>query len=212
MIITASHQKGGVGKSTLVWNLIIEYAKTRKVYVVDLDMQKTITYSLQIRKKNHDCTNIILLNPKDKDGFISMVKKLNKSDLLFIDSGGFDSAFNRIAIAVSNIILTPVSSKFYELLGLKEYERILKQLSEKLNKQIVTHVILNKINPNVKDVREIIEFINKSPYFKLMNCILRQRVVFENSPGEGKSIVEYEPEGKGALEFLRFKKELNMLL
>ena len=52
MIITLSHQKGGVGKSTLVWNLAIEYSKQRKVYVIDLDMQQTFTQSLLIRHNN----------------------------------------------------------------------------------------------------------------------------------------------------------------
>ena len=50
MIITLSHQKGGVGKSTLAWNMIVEFSKKRMVSVIDLDMQKTITYGIQIRK------------------------------------------------------------------------------------------------------------------------------------------------------------------
>jgi cellulose biosynthesis protein BcsQ len=39
-IITIASVKGGVGKSTLVLNLIIEYSKTQKVNVIDLDKNR----------------------------------------------------------------------------------------------------------------------------------------------------------------------------
>lgn len=209
MIITASHQKGGVGKSTLIWNLIIEYSKRRKVYVVDLDMQKTITYSLKIREKTKENKNILLLSPKNKDELIKIFKRIKKDDLLFVDSGGFDSSMNRIAMAGSNILLTPVSLKFYELLGLKKYELILKDLSEKLKRDVIADVVLNKINPSTKQLKEIITFVRSSKYFRLMSTVIRQRVDYENSPGQGKSVVEFNKVGKAAIEIKKLQKEID---
>src|SRR5690606_14638381 len=121
MIISLSHQKGGVAKSTLLWNLVVEFSKERLVKVIDLDIQKTVTYSMQIRNNlNKKNSNIELINIESLESIVKVMQKHNKDDLLFIDSGGFDSDINRIAIAGSDIIVTPVSSKFYELLGLKK--------------------------------------------------------------------------------------------
>jgi len=53
MIIAVSHQKGGVGKSTIGFNLAIELARKYKVEVVDLDVQNTITHTNKIRKENN---------------------------------------------------------------------------------------------------------------------------------------------------------------
>jgi chromosome partitioning protein len=81
MIITLSHQKGGVGKSTLAWNLIVEYSKNRKIYVIDLDIQKTITYSIQIRKNklgDDKTKNIILLNPQNDKEMVEMMIMLGR--------------------------------------------------------------------------------------------------------------------------------------
>ena len=65
-VIAISHQKGGVGKSTLIWNLITQYSKNEIVDVIDLDVQQTVTYSLAIRKKhNLAVNNINLLNIRD---------------------------------------------------------------------------------------------------------------------------------------------------
>jgi len=221
MIITVSHQKGGVGKSTLIWNLIIEFAKKLKVKIIDLDMQKTITYSLQIRKNmlgEGSLNNITLLDPKNDKEMVEMMLKNQKStnELLFIDSGGFDSSSNRIAITGSDILLTPVSAKFYELLGLKEYSKILDKINDearKKNKQeIVANVVLNKINPNVTDLKEMQNFVESNKNFVLMKSILRQLVDYENSPGVGASVVEYNREGRAATEFKGFMKEIHSII
>ena len=45
MIITVAHTKGGVGKSTLAWNLahsLLE--KGEKVTIIDLDFQQTLFF------------------------------------------------------------------------------------------------------------------------------------------------------------------------
>ena len=221
-IVTASHQKGGVGKSTIIWELILLYSKHQEVNVIDLDVQKTITYSLENREKSYTkIKNINLLNVRDEKDQIDdnlmfdlMLKNEKEEKLLFIDCGGFDSSSNRLAMAASNILITPVSSKFYELLGLKKYESILQELTKDFrdDRKLVANVILNKINPNAKDLEQITSFINSSGYFNLMNTVLRQRVDYENAPGFGQSVIEYNKKGKAAKEILSLKKELDKIL
>ena len=173
-VIAISHQKGGVGKSTLIWNLITQYSKNEIVDVIDLDVQQTVTYSLAIRKKhNLAVNNINLLNIRDSKDKISdellldlMIESQNKGRKLFVDCGGFDSESNRLVMAASDVLITPVSTKFYELHGLKVYETILKRLTEKFRdgQTLIANVVLNKINPNTKELEEISNFINESNY------------------------------------------------
>jgi chromosome partitioning protein len=221
-IVTTSHQKGGVGKSTIMWELIIQYSKQQIVDFIDLDVQKTITLSLENREKNYEAlSNINILNVRDENDKINnelmlelMIKSEKKKRLLFIDSGGFDSSANRLAMAASNVLLTPVSSKFFELLGLKKYELILKQLTSELrdDQKLICNVILNKINPKTKWLDEVTTFINSSEHFNLMNSVIRQRVDFEDAPGVGQSVVEYNKNSMAAMEILNLKKELDIIL
>ncbi|HHB94151.1 MAG TPA: ParA family protein [Campylobacterales bacterium] len=51
MLIVVSHQKGGVGKSTIAWNLATILQESFNVELVDLDIQKTLTYANEIRKQ-----------------------------------------------------------------------------------------------------------------------------------------------------------------
>jgi len=208
MIITVSHQKGGVGKSTISWNLAVYLSKTRKITVIDLDVQKTLTYLHKIRNKN-DFDIISFENDKVFIEYINNHEE-NDNEIVIIDSGGFDSSMNRLAILGADKLITPVSARFIEILGLQTYESILYEI-EKTNKTTIeTNVILNSINPIVKDFTDIFEFISKSKHFNLMKSILRQRADIANSVATGLGITEVESNEKAVKEFKEFVKELNI--
>lgn len=208
MIITVSHQKGGVGKSTISWNLAVYLANKKKVTVIDLDVQKTLTYLHQIRDKND--FNIISFD--NEKSFIDYVNnhEENSKEIIIIDSGGFDSSMNRLAILGADQLITPVSSKFIEILGLQTYENILFEIEETNKTIIKTNVILNNINPIVKDFKHISEFIGKSKHFNLMKSTLRQRADIANSVAQGLGITEVKSNKKAVNEFVEFVNELNI--
>ena len=207
MIITISHQKGGVGKSTIAFNMAIELSKKFETSLIDLDVQKTLTHANNIRI-NNGLDSLNILDFQDENKMINFLEKQNNNQLIIIDSGGFDSALNRIAIIGADIILTPVTDKTFDLLGLQKYEEILAELSKIEKRKIVSHVFLNNINPQVKKFDELVDFITSSEYFEIFNTVIRNRVDFSNSASEGKSVLEYKPDSKAADEIKTFLKEL----
>ena len=226
-VITASHQKGGVGKTTVIWNLLIEFSKERPVSIIDMDMQENITHCLAIRKsiKDNNSTNIEQLEaPTTQKELINLLynKCEKEGRLVFIDLGGYDSDFNRMIMAASNVIITPVSTKFLELLGARTYETLLKQISKEWrnDNKLISSIILNKINPLAKTksntlktkLENTLEYMENSDYFSLFKTILRQRIEYEESPEVGKSVVEYKPYSMAAKEVLSLKKEIKELI
>jgi len=210
MIITISHQKGGVGKSTIAFNLAVELGKKfgeKQVKIIDLDVQKSLTQANLIRK-NNKLTPLNIIEGKDENEIISVMENFPQKEILIIDSGGFDSSLNRIAIVGADIILTPVTDKTFDLLGLQRYEEILKELSEIEKRTIKSYVFLNNINPNVKKMEELIRFINSSKHFEILKTVIRTRIDFSNSIAEGKSVTEYKKESKAAKEIQNFIKEI----
>ena len=208
MIITISHQKGGVGKSTISWNLAVYLSKKRPVTVIDLDVQKTLTYLQRIRAKN-DFDIISFENEKNFIDYINNHQE-NSNEIIIIDSGGFDSSMNRLAILGADKLITPVSSKFIEILGLQTYENILFEI-EKTNGTIIqTNVILNNIHPSTKDFKNVSDFINKSKHFNLMKNVLRQRADIANSVSNGLGITEVSSNEKAVKEFIDFVNELSI--
>ncbi len=190
MILTLSHQKGGVGKSTIAWNLAVNFSKIIDTRIVDLDTQRSLTVTNALRHE-HGLVPIPMIHFDTAEELAQYAAEDSEEILTIIDSGGFDSAFNRVAIIASDLLMTPVSDKPFDLMGLQKYEEILKSLSIIQGETIKTHVLFNNINPSMKRFGELVDFICMSEHFELMVSILRQRVDIAHSVGEGKSIKEY---------------------
>ncbi|MBN2896962.1 MAG: ParA family protein [Campylobacterales bacterium] len=211
MILTLSHQKGGVGKSTIAWNLALELSKSLQVDVIDLDMQQSLSAANAIRqtKKLH---TLNISHYAHSDELVARLQQDLEDRLIIIDSGGFDSAFNRVAILASELLITPVSDKPFDLMGLQKYEEILKTLSQIQGTLVQTHVLLNNLNPSLRNYGDIVEFVQSSDHFQMVTSVLRQRADYAHSIGVGKSVLEYSPQGKAAAEFTTLRDEIKTLL
>ena len=209
MVITISHQKGGVGKSTLAYNLGVELSKKHKVELIDLDVQQTITAYNNIRiEMGQKALSIYVKSIAEE--IEEYLESLDDNVIVIIDSGGFDSSMNRFVIMISDFVITPVSSEFTEILGLQKYESILEELSAQIGENIITHVVLNKINPNQKRFDDVNDFINQSKHFHLMDTMLRRRVDFANSVAFGFSVRELDKKSESSKELKAFIKEVKM--
>jgi len=200
MIISVSHQKGGVGKSTLAYNMAVELSKVYPVEVVDLDVQQTLTACNVLRSKFGQDKLTIHSFEENRD-FIKYLNNDTNEKITIVDTGGFDSGLNRVAIYASDFIITPVSTEFLEIIGLEKYKKILKEVSEKVGKEIKTHVVLNKIHHAQQNFDDIADFINASSnQFELLTSVLRRRSDFSISLGHGFSVSEFDESSDSSIE------------
>ena len=211
MIITLSHQKGGVGKSTIAWNLAVHFSKLLPTTIIDLDIQQSLTQTNEIRK-SMQLEPLSIKQIKSADDLALHIQNDTDKEITIIDSGGFDSAYNRIAISGSDMLITPVSDKPFDLMGLQKYEEILKSLSEIQGEIIKTNIVFNNLNPAMKNFGDLIEFICMSEHFELLTSVLRQRVDIAHSIGVGKSIKEYRVFSKADREFDELFEEVQKKL
>lgn len=193
--IVIAHQKGGVGKSTIASNLAVELSKNFKLSVIDLDMQKSLSYFNSLRKKNN-LPEFDIISIKNIDELKKTVN--NNQHILLIDVGGFDSDMNRVALLGADLVITPVSDSGIELVGLLSFRKILREIREH-RKDLVANILLNKIHPSASvSLEEIYSFINENPEFNKLNSILRERTEYKKAFDSGKSVVEYA--GKASAE------------
>lgn len=212
MTIAISHQKGGVGKSTIAWNLATALQKKYNVELVDLDIQKTLTYTNEIRANQTNLNPLIIRNFTTPEDFKKYINGDHDERLSIIDIGGFDSSMNRLAIITADLVITPVSDKSFELLGIKSFEKVLGELSKLIDEDIVVRVLLNNINPKKSKLDELKTFIESSKHFYLLETILRSRADFDKSAGLGKNVIEYNKDSKASKEIKKLLKELIKIL
>ena len=212
MIVSISHQKGGVGKSTTAWNLATILQNDYIVELVDLDVQRTLTYANELRKQQSDLKPLTIKHVDSPEDLKKYIQEDNDNKISFIDLGGFDSSMNRLSIVMSDLVITPVSDRNFELLGLKTFEKTLIELDDLVEHDIKVKVLLNNISPQKSKLNSLKEYIAKSPHFELLESILRTRADFDKSVGDGKNVVEYDDESKAANEMIALALEIKNIL
>lgn len=179
MTITVAHTKGGVGKSTIAWNLAHALLQDeKKVTIVDLDFQQTLFFINALS----DEQKIEVLQPESPSELLEIIDKHN--GYLIIDVGGFDTDINRIAMSRANKILVPISESATEIIGFKTFEAILGEIEA-----TSINMVLNNIHPLQKDFSNVEDAV-ASANVKLLKTIIRQRKTYKTVLGLGKSVFE----------------------
>jgi chromosome partitioning protein len=205
MIITFGHTKGGVGKSLLAWHTAVAL----NVPVVDLDFQKTMVFSNSLRRQaGLKPLDIIHINSDDQ--FIKMFEDWPDDKDIIIDVGGFDMSINRIALIISDIVITPAIDRVTEMAGLSKFHEIISDISRKMNVNVRTKVLLNDISPSAKDFSDFIEMVDSFDRYDRLNSVIRHRADFYNAMKEGKGVTEYTT-SKAKDELLVLLKEIKRI-
>jgi len=203
MIITIAHSKGGVGKSLLAWHLAIGL----KVPIIDLDFQKTLIYTNNLRQANGH-KPIKIIQPETPETFVELMDSWPEEKHVIIDVGGFDSNLNRTAIYISDLIVTPAVDRVTEIAGLYKFHQIVEELSEKMDVDIRANVLLNDVSPSARDFSMIQEMIDKLDHFELMESVVAHRADFYKTMEEGKGITEMKKPAKAKSEIRQLIREI----
>ena len=202
MIITIAHSKGGVGKSLLAWHLAIGM----KVPIIDLDFQRTLVYTNNLRKANGR-QELKIIQPESPEDFISFVDNWSEEKDIIIDVGGFDSNLNRVALYISDLIITPAVDRVTEMAGLYKFHQIVDELSEKMQMNITASILLNDVSPSAKDFSIMEDLVENLKHFELMDTVVSHRADFYKSMEEGKGVTEIK-KSKAKKEIKELIKEI----
>ena len=129
-----------------------------------------------------------------------------------VDVGGFDSDVNRMAMLMSDLIVTPVSDSGTELLGLMRFEKILDEMSKAIGEEITTTVLINDINPSKTKLDDLVEYVKGNRHFSLFDTILRTRADYGKALDLGLGVTEFKKESKSSKEFKAFAKEVRTII
>lgn len=189
--IAAIATKGGVGKTTLIFALGIEAAKTKSVFFCDLDPQKSLTRLCERRDKQ---TGVDKANPMLLEGVGNIqeaIAKLKRTgyarDLLLIDTPGSMMKIVNAAVGVADCIILPVQPSILDMVAQEDAAQSV--TNAKKDSRLL--VALNRV-----DKREDIEDSVKRAISQFRNKPIRinQRVAYKRAHIVGKSGAEFDRE------------------
>lgn len=141
-IILITHQKGGVGKSTLTFNLAQNIAANSRVAVLDFDLQGSLSQLEEL------VTDFKIIPYQDKLESISELQY----DFIFIDTPPYLSNHLAKLISISDLIIVPTKAGILDLLAIKSTLAIIEQEKRTMD----TLVVFNMIKPNTTLTLDII--------------------------------------------------------
>ena len=165
-IILITHQKGGVGKSTLTFNLAQNIAANSRVAVLDFDLQGSLSQLEEL------VTDFKIIPYQDKLESISELQY----DFIFIDTPPYLSNHLAKLISISDLIIVPTKAGILDLLAIKSTLAIIEQEKRTMD----TLVVFNMIKPNTTLTLDIL--IGLEEYnVKIANTHISDLVAFTRS-------------------------------
>ena len=138
-IILITHQKGGVGKSTITYNLACNIRENAKVCIIDMDFQGSLINISELSEV--PIFNADKLNETIKSDY----------DFIFIDTPPYLNEKIVDLCNISDVIIIPTKAGVLDLLAIKSTIDIVKQAKSE-NKAII---VFNMIKPNTTLTEEI---------------------------------------------------------
>lgn len=163
-IILITHQKGGVGKSTLTFNLAVNLRENAKVCIVDMDAQGSLMNIKELSEVP------IYSNTELKE----LIKQ--DFDFIFIDTPPYLTDRLSELCKLADVILIPTKAGVLDLLAIKSTIDIIEQSGN--NKKAL--IVFNMVKPKTTLTNEIKDQL-KDYEIKISKNMISDLVIFSRS-------------------------------
>ena len=163
-IILITHQKGGVGKSTLTFNLAVNLRENAKVCIVDMDAQGSLMNIKELSEVP------IYSNTELKE----LIKQ--DFDFIFIDTPPYLTDRLSELCKLADVILIPTKAGVLDLLAIKSTIDIIEQSGN--NKKAL--IVFNMVKPKTTLTNEIKDQL-KDYEIKISKNMISDLVSFSRS-------------------------------
>ena len=184
--------KGGAGKSTLTVNLsVCAHEQGLNTLILDLDPQGTSEAWGDLRES--DGPEVVGATAGNLAKHLTRAEE-REVDVVFIDTPPSDTREARLAVRHSDLVLVPARPDLWDLRAI-EHTWAMTQEERK-----PAFLVLNGVSPIVTGAVVEAERTISEAGMVLAPPVIHNRIAFTYAKRDGGSVVEYEPEGKAAVE------------
>lgn len=201
MIISVLNLKGGSGKSTISTNLAVAFKLDgKKVLLIDSDPQATSIRWAGERPEENVKVNVVAI--PDAKALRKQVKDfMDDYDILIIDGAPQLDLISTTSIAISELVLIPVSPSPYDIWATENIVQRVKSAQE-INPDLRAFFIINRDNPRTLLSKDTDEALNELG-LPICSTRLHNRIAYADSALNGLSVLEWtDPKGKEEINTL----------
>lgn len=204
MITVIANLKGGTGKSTVTFNLAVWLgSRNRRVAVIDLDPQRTLTDVAALRVEEGIEPPIHV-----EAGSFSDVPFPEEAEEIVIDVGTADLESFKQAIMVADRILIPVTPSQADVWSTQRFIRFLHKNTHGNPPESIT--FLNRVSTSKVDraPEQAAAALSALPVARFIPQRLSTRTAFRDSFSESLAVFELEPNSIASREFMALAEAL----
>jgi chromosome partitioning protein len=213
--VAITNSKGGVGKTTIAFNLAHALVSfhNQKVLLVDADPHTSATAWASQRNGNRLPFNLIQGAHETLHRSLPAVAQEGRYDFVLVDCPAGVEKITRSALLVSDAVIVPVPPAALDFLGSASVVELLRDVVAVKPELRVMLAISRKPPRNrlrSKDARDsVLEFFAvDGASVLLLKTEINENEYLTRAPGEGKSIFEFKPRSNAAQEFNSLTEEV----
>lgn len=204
MVISFLNQKGGVGKTTVSFNVVCELAsRGKKVLFVDSDLQGSASLLNEARESDLGFPIVSIANPS-----INKAVQQIKADYEYIVIDGIPSIskITQSTILASDVVVIPMQPSGVDVWATESLIEMV-DAARVLNPDVVVGIVLNRFDGNRVLAKGILDMVEQTDW-QVFDTVIGNRAVFQKSVTYGKSVAELERNGKADMEIKSLVDEI----
>ncbi|KAF0117320.1 MAG: chromosome partitioning protein [Rhodospirillaceae bacterium] len=205
-VITVAQQKGGAGKTTLVAQLAVTWARSKTVALIDIDPQKSLSAWYKVRQEalGAEAGGLVLSSISGWRLGIELDRLQRRFDFIIIDSPPHAETEARTAIRSGDVVVVPLQPSPMDLWA----TQATLDLAQKEKRKVL--LVVNRLPPRGKLPDVVIAAIRETGVL-VAETMLGNRTAFASSLMAGKGVVETEANGTAAQEISALAEEVAVL-
>lgn len=138
-----------------------------------------------------------------------LYKVKDRYDYILIDCPPSLGILTTNALAAADSVLIPVQCEYYALEGIMQLINTIMLAQRKVNPNLdIEGVLLTMLSVNTNLGLEVISSIKEFFKERVYDTIIPRLIKLAEAPSHGKTIIDYDPRGKGTKAYLNLAKEV----
>jgi chromosome partitioning protein len=201
MILVIGGTKGGSGKSLLASQLTVLRATAGyDTLLIDADEQSSaMDFTRQRQRRLDGEPGYTAIQTREADVAVQVRRMAAKYVDIVIDVGGRDTASQRAALVVADLLVVPFAPTSVDLWTVDTVVALLKEARE-FNRHLRAYAVINKVFPRGSDNRDAADMLREYPdHWAYLETPIGTRKAFSNAFGGGYAVTEYQPKDAKAV-------------
>jgi chromosome partitioning protein len=195
VILTVAHTKGGVGKTTLAFELALWRAKAgRDVWLVDADLQGSALTAATVRAEAGRTPVLACSHYTTSSALgIQVRRQAEKFQDVVIDCGARDSESLRLSLILADVVLVPVQPRGLDIWALGQMAALVETANASRG-GLRSLAVLNLADPGQSpDNTDAVAALAEFPVLPLADTPIRRRKAFASAAAHGLLVDEATP-------------------